>query len=77
MSINELLEMVNDARDLLIDDYKKENKKSPKDEDLFIHLRNLYKEKLQDNIIDSFSLYDVDFEKDFYKLLLIFASKGK
>lgn len=77
MSINELLEMVNDARDLLIDDYKKENKKSPKDEDLFIHLKNLYKEKLQDTIIDSFSLYDVDFEKDFYKLLLIFASKGK
>lgn len=77
MSINELLEMVNDARDLLIDDYKKENKKNPKDEDLFIHLKNLYKEKLQDNIIDSFSLYDVDFEDDFYKLLLIFASKRK
>ena len=77
MSINELLEIVNDARDLLIDDYKKENKKNPKDEDLFIHLKNLYKEKLQDNIIDSFSLYDVDFEDDFYKLLLIFASKRK
>jgi|688.fasta_scaffold91987_4 hypothetical protein len=77
MSINELLEMVNDARDLLIDDYKKENKTNPKDEDLFIHLKNLYKEKLQDTIIDSFSLYDVDFERDFYKLLLIFASKRK
>jgi DNA integrity scanning protein DisA with diadenylate cyclase activity len=77
MSINELLEMVNDARDLLIDDYKKENKTNPKDEDLFIHLKNLYKEKLQDTIIDSFSLYDVDFEDDFYKLLLIFASKRK
>lgn len=77
MSINELYEMINDARDVLIDNFKKEHKRSPNDDDLILYIKSLYQEKLQDDIIDSLCFYDINFEKDFYKLLFIAASKRK
>ena len=77
MSINELYEMINDARDLLVENFKKEYKRSPNDEDLILYIKSLYQEKMQDDIIDGLCFYDISFEKDFYKLLFIAASKRK
>ncbi|NBO36437.1 hypothetical protein EBU91_02720 [bacterium] len=77
MSINELYEMVNDTRDLLVENYKKEYKKTPTEDDLVSYIKDLYKEKLQDDLIDSLCFYDINFEKDFFKLLFLFASKRK
>lgn len=75
MTIKELSEMVDEAHELLIKDFKLANDdKTPKDRDLLVHVKKLYKEGLEDSILGDLFFDDVDCPSDFHKLLLIFAA---
>ena len=75
MAIKELLLIVEDARELLLEDFKTENKRYPREDELLIHVKNLFREKMEDSILGDLSLSDTEYPSDFYKLLLAFAAK--
>jgi hypothetical protein len=75
MTIKDLSEMVEEARELLIKDFKlANNNKTPVDRDLLVHVKKLYKEGLEDSILGDLYFDDVDCPSDFHKLVLIVAS---
>ncbi len=75
MTIKELSEMVDEAHELLIKDFKLANDdKEPKDRELLVHVKKLYKDGLEDSILGDLFFDDVDCPSDFHKLLLIFAA---
>lgn len=74
MTIKELLETIDDAKDLLIKDFEEIHKKIPKDKDLLNHVKTMYSDGIEDSIIENLFLDDVNCPSDFYKLVLIFAA---
>lgn len=77
MTIKELIQVVEDAHELLVADFKSETKKTPKDDDLLLHVKTLYKQGLESTILEELFLDDFDCPEDFEKLVLIFAAKLK
>lgn len=71
MTTKELSELIEEARVLLINDFKLSNKHEPTKKELLNHIKYLYKENQEDTIISSLFLEDIDHPTDFHKLLLV------
>jgi len=74
MTTKELIDLADEARTLLIKDFISTNKKEPSQKDLLNHIKNIYKNAEEENILNDLFLDDVDCPEDFYKLLFIFAA---
>jgi len=74
MTIKELIELVDETKEVLVKDFKTVNDKEPNNKELLTHVRKIYKEGIEDNILGDIFLDDVDCPDDFYKLLMIFAA---
>jgi hypothetical protein len=74
MTIKELIELVDETKEVLIKDFKVANDREPSNKELLTHVRKIYKEGIEDNILGDIFLDDVDCPDDFYKLLMIFAA---
>lgn len=74
MTIKELLELVDETKEVLVKDFKDINDKEPTNRELLTHVRKIYKDGTEENILGDIFLDDVDCPEDFYKLLMIFAA---
>lgn len=74
MTIKELLELVDETKEALVKDFKEINDKEPNNKELLTHVRKLYKDGNEENILGDVFLDDVDCPDDFNKLLLIYAA---
>jgi hypothetical protein len=73
MTIKDLSELADEAHELLVKDFKSANKKDPETKELLNHIKILFRDGNEDNILGDLFLDDVDCPSDFYKLLLLFA----
>lgn len=74
MTIRELSELADEAKQLLVADFSElTGNDSPTKKELLTHLKNLYNKGDEENILNELFLDDVDCPSDFYKLLLLFA----
>jgi hypothetical protein len=74
MTIKELIELVDETKEVLVKDFKIANDKEPSNKELLTHVRKVYKDGNEDSILGDVFLDDVDCPDDFYKLLMIFAA---
>lgn len=74
MTIKELIELVDETKEVLVKDFKVTNDREPSNKELLTHVRKIYKEGIEDSILGDVFLDDVDCPEDFYKLLMIFAA---
>jgi hypothetical protein len=76
MTINELTQLVEESREVLLTTFKSEYKRKPKEGELLNYIRELYKKNEQEDLISNLFLDDVECPDDFIKLLLLFATKN-
>ena len=74
MNTKELTELIEETQLALVNDFKLANKHEPTKKELVAHIKNLYKEGQEDNVISALFLDDIDHPTDFHKLLLITAA---
>jgi sulfur relay (sulfurtransferase) DsrC/TusE family protein len=75
MTVKELTELVEEAKQLLIKDFTSTYKTSPNKKELINYVKKLYKNGEEETILNDLFLDDIDCPSDFYKLLLIFAAE--
>jgi hypothetical protein len=51
MTIKELLELVDETKEVLVKDFKDINDKEPNNKELLTHVRKIYKDGTEDNIL--------------------------
>jgi len=74
MTVKELTELTDECKALLIKDFKTINDTTPTRKDLLNHIKTIYKNGEEENILNDLFLDDVDCPDDFFKLLFIFAA---
>jgi hypothetical protein len=74
MTIKEIKEIVEEARQLLIENFKNEYDRSPKEDELIKYVNKIYKEGMESDILGDLFIEELEYPEDFGKLLLIFAA---
>jgi hypothetical protein len=74
MTIKEIKEIVEEARQLLIENFKNEYDRSPKEDELIKYVNKIYKEGMESDILGDLMIEELEYPEDFGKPLLIFAA---
>lgn len=72
MKIKEIIETIDYIKSSVAEDFKKEYKRDHKNNtELLDHIKNLYKNGLEDSILENIDLDDINCPRDIYKFLLV------
>jgi|APGre2960657373_1045057.scaffolds.fasta_scaffold341233_2 hypothetical protein len=74
MTIRELIQTVDEVRDVLVEKFIDTFDRKPKKEELLEYVKKIYKEQSESDILEQFFLEDFEFPEDFGKLLLVFSA---
>lgn len=74
MTIRELIQTVDEVRDVLVEKFIDTFDRKPKKGELLEYVKKIYKEQSESDILESFFLEDFEFPEDFGKLLLVFSA---
>ena len=72
MKIKEIIETIKYIKSSVIEDFKTEYKRAPTNNiELLDHLKEIYKNGMEDSILENLDLDDIQYPKELYKTLIV------
>jgi hypothetical protein len=77
MTFKDTEELIDQTREALIEDFRTIYHRDPKNNELFSHIKHIFKEGYQEDILSEVLGDEINCPNDYYKLLMLVASTKK